>query len=57
VIKNLQWTLTKPVNDKVYEGTVSFEADDGSSPIISAQLEFDPIYPPEIPTSAENTYA
>jgi hypothetical protein len=51
-IENLKWTPAEVVNGKVYEGTVSFEADDPSSPIVSAQLQFDPIYPAEIPMSA-----
>ena len=52
MIKNLQWSPTQAVNGKVYAGTVSFEVEGVGSPIKEAQLDFDPIYPPEIPVSA-----
>jgi hypothetical protein len=43
---------TRVVNDKVYDGTISFEADDISSPVVGANLEFAPVYPSEISRAA-----
>jgi hypothetical protein len=51
-IKNLTWTPTKVVNGKVYEATVSFDANDPGSPIVSAELRLEPVYPSEIPIQA-----
>jgi hypothetical protein len=51
-IENLKWTPTKVVNGKVYEGTVSFEAQGSNSSVVQAELTFDPVYPQGIPTQA-----
>jgi len=51
-ITNLQWTPTKVVSGKVYDGTVSFDVTAGTSPLVFASLQFDPLYPPQIPPAA-----
>jgi len=51
-IKNLQWTATRTVNGKVYDGTISFQAEGANSPVVGAELTFDPVYPQEIPMQA-----
>lgn len=46
-ISSLEWQPTRVVNSKVYDGRVVFEAEDGSSPIAYAELNFIPKeYPP-----------
>jgi hypothetical protein len=52
VIKDFRWQPTRVVNAKVYDGTLSFVAEDADSPVSEAHLEFNPVYPPEIPREA-----
>jgi len=51
-IKDLKWEPTRVVNSKVYDGKVSFVAEDWLSDISEAYIDFVPVYPPEIPTEA-----
>jgi hypothetical protein len=51
-ITNLQWTPTRVTNGKVYDGTMSFDVTTETSPLASARLQFDPVYPPQIPRTA-----
>jgi hypothetical protein len=50
-IKNAMWTPSRTLNDKVYDGIVSFEADSSATPIM-AEIQFSPIAPPGIPSAA-----
>lgn len=57
-VGNLQWEPTKAVNDKIYDGAVSFTVNASSTNTIDAKLDFAPQYPTEIPRRAipeENT--
>lgn len=51
-IKDLKWEATKVVNDRVYDGTLSFTAEDRDSLIAEAYMELNPSVPPEIPSQA-----
>jgi len=60
-IEDLQWTPTRTVNSKVYDGTVGFTVDN-LNPSDQITLDFDSIYPPGIPqtaftSEADRTYA
>jgi len=51
-IKDLKWEPTRVVNGKIYDGKVSFVAEDWLSDISEAYIDFVPVYPPEIPKEA-----
>jgi len=52
VIKDLKWEPTRAVNNKVYDGNVSFVAEDLDSLIAEAYLDFEPVYPSHLPREA-----
>jgi hypothetical protein len=51
-IEYLRWNPTRIVNSKVYDGTVSFAVDNLDPLNDQITLNFDTIYPPEIPQTA-----
>jgi hypothetical protein len=51
IIKELEWKPTRTVNDKVYDGTITFMVEDESS-IINATLEFIPTIYSHLPREA-----
>jgi hypothetical protein len=51
-ISNLEWQPTRVVNGKVYDGRVVFDAEDESSPIAYAELNFVPKEYPHLPLDA-----
>lgn len=51
-IKDLRWVPTKIIRDKVYDGIVSFTAEDQDSIISEAYLDFLPLYPAHLPREA-----
>ncbi len=52
VIEGLKWAPSKVMNEKVYEVTVSFEAEDSCNPIVSAVLTWIPINYENLPSEA-----
>jgi len=51
-IKDLTWEPTRVIRSKVYDGRVSFTAEDRDSVLSEAHLEFLPVYPPHLPREA-----
>ena len=51
-IKDFRWEPTRVINSKVYDGRVSFTAEDKDSVISEAYLEFSPVYPLHLPREA-----
>jgi len=51
-VSNLRWEPTKVVNDKAYDGVVSFTVNAPNTSTIDAKLDFAPQYPTEIPRRA-----
>jgi len=51
-IRNIRWAPSRVVNGKVYDGSISFEAEGTNSPVVGAELTFGPIYPQELSMQA-----
>lgn len=52
VIQDLRWQPTRVVNNRVYDGSISFAVEDQDSSIAEAYLDFQPVYPTHIPREA-----